>query len=216
MDGEVHPALAAEPARQGHRIGHDTVTALSKAEGFSLQGTSRTTEGPGTPTGCPVPLHQRPGQGVQRGRAAGHQRGRQEEGDPGQLRGRRARVAPGWTVCPGPAHDFPENGAFKAVPYGIYDIGADAGWVSVGCDGDTAAFAVAALYRSGKDEGQHGYPHASRPLITADAGGSNGCRVRAWKNGLATFAHDPGLEVTACHFPPGTRCRCLSVASSSR
>jgi hypothetical protein len=98
----------------------------------------------------------------------------------------------------------------KAVPYGIYDIGADAGWVSVGCDGDTAASAVATLRRWWDGEGRHRYPEASRLLITADAAGSNGYRVRAWKSGLAAFAHETGLEVTACHFPPGTQCRCLS------
>lgn len=102
------------------------------------------------------------------------------------------------------AHDFPEKAALKAVPYGIYDIGADAGWVSVGCDGDTAAFAVATLRRWWDGEGRRRYPDASRLLITADAGGSNGYRVRAWKSGLAAFAHETGLEVTVCHFPPGT------------
>lgn len=114
------------------------------------------------------------------------------------------------------AHDFPEKGAQKAVPYGIYDIGADAGWVSVGCDGDTSAFAVATLRRWWNGEGQHRYPHASRLLVTADAGGSNGYRVRAWKKELADFAHETGLDVTVCHFPPGTQCRCLNSSSSSR
>ena len=94
------------------------------------------------------------------------------------------------------AHDFPEKDAQKAVPYGIYDLAADTGWVSVGCDGDTAAFAVATLRRWWDGEGRHRYPGATRLLITADAGGSNGYRVRAWKQGLADFAHAAGLEVT--------------------
>ena len=102
------------------------------------------------------------------------------------------------------AHDFPEKGAQKAVPYGIYDLAADAGWVSVGCDGDTAAFAVATLRRWWNGEGRHRYPAATRLLITADAGGANGYRVRAWKQELAGFAHASGLQVTVCHFPPGT------------
>jgi hypothetical protein len=102
------------------------------------------------------------------------------------------------------AHDFPEQGAHKAVPYGIYDLAADAGWVSVGCDGDTAAFAVATLRRWWNGEGRHRYPAATRLLITADAGGANGYRVRAWKQELAGFAHASGLQVTVCHFPPGT------------
>ena len=87
------------------------------------------------------------------------------------------------------AHDFPEQGAHKAVPYGIYDLAADAGWVSVGCDGDTAAFAVATLRRWWNGEGRHRYPAATRLLIGADAGGANGYRVRAWKQELAGFAH---------------------------
>ncbi len=102
------------------------------------------------------------------------------------------------------AHDFPEKGAQKAVPYGIYDLAADSGWVSVGCDGDTAAFAVATLRRWWNGEGRHRYPAATRLLITADAGGANGYRVRAWKQELADFAHASGLQVMVCHFPPGT------------
>jgi hypothetical protein len=90
------------------------------------------------------------------------------------------------------------------VPYGIYDLTADAGWVSVGCDGDTAAFAVATLRRWWQGQGRGRYPQATRLLITADAGGANGYRVRAWKQGLAGFAHATGLEVMVCHFPPGT------------
>jgi hypothetical protein len=104
-------------------------------------------------------------------------------------------------------HDFPEKDAHKAVPYGIYDLAADTGWVVVGCDGDTAAFAVATLRRWWEGEGRHRYPAATRLLITADAGGANGYRVRAWKTELADFAHATGLKVTVCHFPPGRRRR---------
>lgn len=102
------------------------------------------------------------------------------------------------------AHDFPGKGAQKAVSCGIYDIGTDAGWVLVGCDGDTSPFAVAALRRWWDGAGRRRYPHASRLLVTADAGGSNGYRVRAWKKELADFAYETGAEVTVCHFPPGT------------
>ena len=76
--------------------------------------------------------------------------------------------------------------------------------MSVGCGGDTSAFAVATLRRWWNGEGRHRYPTASRLLVTADAGGSNGYRVRAWKKELADFAHETGLKVTICHFPPGT------------
>lgn len=197
-------ALAAELTQQGQRVGHDTVAALLKAEGFSLQATSRTTEGARHPdrdaqfryindqvTAC------------RRGRAAGHQRGREEEGDAGPVRGHRAGMAPAGNPVEVRAHDFPEKGALKVVPYGIYDIGADAGWVTVGCDGDTSAFAVATPRRWWNEEGVHRYPGASRLLITADAGSSNGYRVRAWKKELAAFAPDTGLEVTVCHFSTG-------------
>jgi hypothetical protein len=101
-------------------------------------------------------------------------------------------------------HDFPDPAVGKAIPYGVYDLGANAGWVPVGTDHDTAAFAVATLRRWWQQAGQALYPNADRLLVTADAGGSNGYRVQAWKTELARFAADTGLEVTVCHFPPGT------------
>jgi len=102
-------------------------------------------------------------------------------------------------------HDFPEEGLGKAVPYGVYDITADAGWVSAGTDHDTAAFAVESIRRWSKAAGHGDYPRARRLLITADAGGSNGYRTRAWKAELAALAVETGMEITCCHFPPGTR-----------
>ncbi len=92
----------------------------------------------------------------------------------------------------------------KAVPYGIYDLAADAGWVSVGADGDTAAFAVGTLRRWWTTVGQPRYPKAKRLFITADAGGSNGYRVRLWKRELAQLADETGLAIRVNHFPPGT------------
>jgi hypothetical protein len=92
----------------------------------------------------------------------------------------------------------------KAVPYGIYDVAANAGWVNVGTDGDTAAFAVESVRRWWQAVGSPGYPDAARLLITADAGGSNGYRTRAWKAGLAALAAESGLDITVCHFPAGT------------
>ncbi|MFD7137915.1 ISAzo13 family transposase, partial [Streptomyces sp. NPDC059894] len=197
--------LAAELSRQGHRVGHDTVAALLKAEGFSLQGTSRTTEGA-----------RHPDRDAQFHYINDQAKAYLADGQPvisvdtkkKETLGQYAVAGREWHRAGQPvqvrAHDFPEKGALKAVPYGIYDIGADAGWVSVGCDGDTSAFAVATLRRWWDGEGRHRYPRASRLLITADAGGSNGYRVRAWKKELAAFAHDTGLQVTVCHFPPGT------------
>src|SRR6185437_5673223 len=102
------------------------------------------------------------------------------------------------------SHDFPDLELGKAIPYGIYDLAADAGWVNVGTDRDTAAFAVESIRRWWHARGQLDYPGARRLLITADAGGSNGYRTRAWKTGLADLARETGLEITCCHFPPGT------------
>jgi len=101
-------------------------------------------------------------------------------------------------------HDFliPEEG--KAIPYGIYDLGRNEGWVSVGIDHDTASFAVNALRRWWKVMGRPAYRAATSLLITADAGGSNGPRLRLWKWELQRFANRTGLAVTVCHFPPGT------------
>ena len=101
-------------------------------------------------------------------------------------------------------HDFPGDGLGKAVPYGIYDVTANAGWVNVGTDHDTAAFAVESIRRWWNAAGRGDYPAARRLLITADAGGSNGYRTRAWKAELAALAVETGLEITVCHFPPGT------------
>jgi len=101
-------------------------------------------------------------------------------------------------------HDFPDPEVGKAVPYGVYDIGANEGWVSVGDDHDTAEFAVGTIRRWWKDVGSRAYPVATRLLITADAGGSNGYRSRLWKTELAKLAADCGIEITVCHYPPGT------------
>ncbi|MEC3982883.1 ISAzo13 family transposase, partial [Amycolatopsis sp. H20-H5] len=90
------------------------------------------------------------------------------------------------------------------VPYGIYDLAANTGWVNVGTDHDTATFAVESIRRWWNGAGQLTYPHATRLLVTADAGGSNGYRTRAWKTELAALAAQTGLAITVCHFPPGT------------
>ena len=101
-------------------------------------------------------------------------------------------------------HDFPGDSVGKAVPYGVYDLTANAGWMSVGTGHDTAAFAVESIRRWWKAAGSSDYPQGRRLLITADAGGSNGYRTRAWKAELAALAVETGLEITCCHFPPGT------------
>jgi hypothetical protein len=101
-------------------------------------------------------------------------------------------------------HDFRDKELGKAIPYGVYDLGRNTGWVSVGTDHDTAAFAVQTLRRWWQQVGRLAYPEATRLLVCADAGGSNGYRVRAWKTGLAQLATETGLQITVSHLPPGT------------
>jgi hypothetical protein len=91
-----------------------------------------------------------------------------------------------------------------AIAYGIYDLSADTGWVNIGTDHDTSTFAVASIRRWWQARGHLDYPDVTRLLITADAGGSNSYRYRVWKAELARFAAETGLEITVCHFPPGT------------
>src|SRR5205809_289608 len=197
--------LAAELTRQGHRVGPDTVAALLKQEGFSLQATSRTSEGARHPD--------RDGQfhyindRVEEFTAAG-QPVVSVDTKKKEVLGDYAVAGREWHRAGQPvrvrAHDFPDKDAPKAVPYGVYDLAADTGWVSVGCDGDTAAFAVATLRRWWNSVGSVAYPTSRRLLICGDAGGSNGYRLRLWKVELAGFAAETGLTVTVCHFPPGT------------
>lgn len=101
-------------------------------------------------------------------------------------------------------HDFPGDAVGVALPYGVYDMGANTGWVNVGTDHDTAAFAVESVRRWWRRVGADCYPQAKRLLVTADSGGSNGARLRLWKAELARFADETGLAVTVTHLPPGT------------
>ena len=101
-------------------------------------------------------------------------------------------------------HDFIDKELGKAIPYGVYDIGANAGWVSVGVDHDTAEFAVNAIRRWHETMGRERYPTCDRLMITADGGGSNGSRVRLWKIELQKLADETGLTISVCHYPPGT------------
>jgi hypothetical protein len=107
----------------------------------------------------------------------------------------------------------PEAG--QAIPYGIYDITRNTGWVNVGVDHDTSVFAVESIRRWWTMRGRRDYPQASRLLITADAGGSNSYRYRVWKSELAALAAQTGLAITVCHFPPGTSKRNKSSTGCS-
>ena len=198
-------ALAAELTRQGHKAGADTVADLLRAEGFSLQGNAKTIEG-----------QRHPDRDAQFRYINEQTRAHQDAGDPvisvdtkkkenvGEFKNGGREWRPKGEQARVRTHDFPDEQQGKAIPYGVYDLAANAGWVSVGTDHDTAAFAVETIRRWWNAAGRAAYPGACRLLITADAGGSNGYRTRAWKAELAAFARQAGLSVTVCHFPPGT------------
>jgi hypothetical protein len=198
-------SLAGELTRQGHKVGADTVGDLLRAEGFSLQGNAKTIEG-----------QRHPDRDAQFRYINEQVKDYQGTADPvisvdtkkkeliGEFKNGGREWRPKGQPVATRTHDFPGDSVGKAVPYGVYDLTADAGWVSVGTDHDTAAFAVESIRRWWKAAGQGEYPAARRLLITADAGGSNGYRTRAWKAELAALAVESGLEITVCHFPPGT------------
>ena len=197
--------LAAELTAAGHRVGADTVARLLREQGFSLQGNAKTIEG---------------GQHIDRDAQFSYlneQAGEHlDAGDPvisvdtkkKELVGSYKNGGKEWRPAGDPeqvkVHDFLDPSLGKANPYGVYDLGADTGWVSVGTDHDTAAFAVATIRRWWQSVGAAAYPTAFRLLITADGGGSNGYRTRLWKTELAAFATETGLQITVCHLPPGT------------
>src|SRR5439155_374396 len=101
-------------------------------------------------------------------------------------------------------HDFEDKELGKVIPYGVYDVGKNSGWVSVGIDHDTSDFAIDSILSWWKHMGRKNYPEATELLIMADAGGSNGTRSRLWKMGVQRLARATGLAITVCHFPPGT------------
>jgi transposase len=197
--------LAAELARQGHKAGADTVGDLLRAEGFSLQGNAKTVEG-----------KRHPDRDAQFRYLNEQARAHRDGGDPvisvdakkKEQVGEFASAGRQWRPQGQPravrTHGFPDEQLGKAIPYGVYDVTANTGWVNVGTDHNTAEFAVESIRRWWHAAGRAGDPAARRLLITADAGGPNGYRTRAWKAGLGELAAETGLEVTCCHFPPGT------------
>jgi transposase len=197
--------LAEELTAQGHQVGADTVADLLRKEGFSLQANAKTIEG-----------KQHPDRDAQFRYINEQVKDHQDTADPvisvdckkkekvGQFSNAGRQWRPKGEPVSTLTHDFPDDSLGKAVPYGIYDLAADTGWVNVGTDHDTAAFAVESIRRWWNTAGCSDYPHARRLLITADAGGSNSYRTRAWKAELAALAVQTGLAITVCHFPPGT------------
>jgi hypothetical protein len=197
--------LAEELHAMGHAASHTLVADLLHTSGFSLQANRKTREGP-----------QHPDRDAQFRYINEQVRRFQKRGQPaisvdtkkkelvGDFKNPGREWRPKGTPEPVRVHDFliPEQG--KAIPYGVYDLHRNEGWVSVGIDHDTASFAVNAIRRWWKLMGRSAYPSAKDLLITADAGGSNGPRVRLWKWELQQFANRTGLTITVCHFPPGT------------
>lgn len=197
--------LAKELTRQGHPVSDRTVARLLDELEYSLQGTAKTHEGEEHPDRDAQFQH------LNRRVRAFFRLGQpviSVDGKKKELIGEFAQRGREWRPKTLPVevnvYDFPALADGKALPYGIYDLQANAGWVAVGCDHDTAAFAVATIQRWWAMQGQSLYPHATRLLICADGGGSNGARCKLWKHELQHFADANGLQVSVCHFPPGT------------
>jgi hypothetical protein len=197
--------LAAGLRGLGHSICHNVVADLLREMGYSLQANRKTREGTNHPDRDAQfgYINARMKEALAAGEPAISVDTKKKElvGDfKNGGRDYRAKGQPEKVRV----HDFviPELG--RAAPYGIYDIANNAGWVSVGIDHDTASFAVNAIRRWWQAMGRERYPQATRLLITADCGGSNGARVRLWKRELQTLANEIGVAITVCHLPPGT------------
>jgi hypothetical protein len=196
--------LADELTASGHPVSADTVGRLLKDAGYSLQGNAKTVEGGQHPDrdgqfrhiNALVTAFQAAGEPVisvdtKKKELVGNYRNGGTEWQP---RGTPERVD---------VHDF-KGELGRAVPYGVYDVTANIGWVNVGTDADTGQFAVESIRRWWHTIGKPGYPAATRLLITADSGGSNGSRLRLWKVELVKLADELGLEISVAHLPPGT------------
>jgi hypothetical protein len=197
--------LAGALQERGHRVGYRTVAALLDQAGYSLQAAAKTLEGSQHPD-RDAQFHYLNDQ-VKAFLAAG-QPVVSVDAKKKELVGTFKNGGREWQPQGQPeqvnVHDFPDKQVGKAIPYGVYDVGRNAGWVTVGRDHDTATFAVASLRRWWQAVGTGAYPGAERLLICADGGGSNGYRIRLWKVELQQFADASGLTVTVCHLPPGT------------
>ncbi|MDH6711104.1 hypothetical protein P3T27_007856 [Kitasatospora sp. MAA19] len=198
-------ALASTLTSQGHRVSAASVGRLLHGLGYSLQGTVKTTEGASHPDRDAQFAHLN-------ATAATFLDDRQPvisvDTKAKEWLGSRDRPGRTWRPAKDPirvdCHTFTTSDQPVAIPYGIYDIATNTGWVNVGTDHDTAEFAVESIRRWWRNRGQVHHPQATRLLITADAGGSNDPRRWTWKKHLAAFALESGLEITVCHFPPGT------------
>jgi hypothetical protein len=197
--------LANELRRQNHPVSHEKVAQLLRDLGYSLQSNRKTLEGNSHPNRDQQFRYIN--EQVRKAAAAGQPvisvdtKKKELIGNfqnPGRLwRKERAPIDVN-------GHDYPAAGLPRAYPYGVYDLARNTGFVNVGTDHDTGSFAVASIRGWWRAEGKRLYPRAKRVLITADGGGSNGYRLRAWKLGLQKLADETGLKILVCHFPPGT------------
>ena len=197
--------LAEELTGRGLPVGPDTVATLLKRSGYRLQANAKTVEG-----------RQHPDRDAQFEYVNTQAVAFLAAGDPVISVDTKKRELVGgfknggreWEPVGQPTevdvHDFPGAAVGVALPYGVYDMGANTGWVNVGIDHDTAVFAVESIRRWWRQVGADTYPSAGRLLVTADGGGSNGSRLRLWKAELARFADETGLQITVTHLPPGT------------
>ena len=197
--------LTAELKRMKHSVSHQVVANLLHELGYSLQGNRKTKEG-----------SKHPDRNAQFEHLNGKVKwclGRRQpvisvDTKKKELVGDFSNKGQEWRPKGEPekvrVHDFLDKELGRATPYGIYDVGSNSGWVSVGMDHDTAEFAVETIRRWWRTMGQPAYPKATRLLITADGGGSNGSRLRLWKLELQKLADESGLRIVVCHFPPGT------------
>jgi transposase len=197
--------LAAGLHGLGHRICHNVVADLLREMGYSLQANRKTREGT-----------DHPDRDAQFGYLNDQVKAALTAGQPAisvdtkkkELVGDFKNAGREWRPKGQPeqvrVHDFLIPDLGRAAPYGVYDIADNAGWVSLGIDHDTASFAVHAIRRWWQAMGCARYPQATRLLVTADCGGSNGARVRLWKHELQTLANELGIAITVCHLPPGT------------
>ena len=198
-------ALARALTGGGHPVSDFVVRRLLHQLGYSLQGNAKTEEG-GRHADRDAQF------GYINDQAAAHMAAGQpvvsvdakKKENVGNFKNGGREWRPGGDPERVNVHDFKDKELGKVTPYGVYDVAANAGWVSVGTDHDTAAFAVQAIRTWWRNAGQPAYPAATRLLICADGGGSNGYRTRLWKTELAALAAETGLEITVCHLPPGT------------
>lgn len=198
-------ALASELTQLGHPISHAKVGQLLRSMDYSLQGNRKTEEGKNHPDRDAQFRHIN--EQVRLALAAGRPVVSVDTKKKALIGNYRSRGRQ-WRRVKSPrevnGHDFPDPSVPRAYPYGIYDLARNRGFVNVGTDHDTGAFAVASIRGWWRFEGRRLYPGVRRLLITADGGGSNGYRLRLWKLELQRFADNTGLSIMVCHFPPGT------------